>query len=277
MNSDAPGSPEWGGRPFFGYDSDEVQASYSERQAETVADFLLPHLTPGMNLLDCGCGPGSITLGLGEAVSPGRVVGVDIEPGMIEQAKAIARENGVNNVVFRVADIYDLPFADGQFDVVFSSAVLEHLADPVGALRSLRRVLKPGGLAAIIRTDWGEPFIVPGDESLSRFLELFEGGFNRNGGSLNSGRYLQAHMREAGYEIVEFVAQISNYTGSESVTELVDGYIAWMDNLPLFKESIQLGLTTGAELESIKIGMKAWSADPEVFFANARTHAIGRK
>ena len=61
------------------------------------------------------------------------------------------------------------------------------------------------------------------------------------------------------------------------MTKLVDGYIAWMDNLPLFKESIQLGLTTGAELESIKTGMKAWSADPEVYFANARTHAIGRK
>ena len=70
-------------------------------------------------------------------------------------------DNDVDNIEFQVADIYDLPFDDGQFDVVFSSAVLEHLADPVAALKSLRRVLKPGGLGAIIRTDWRDPFIVP--------------------------------------------------------------------------------------------------------------------
>ena len=277
MSTESPHNPEWGGRPFYGYDSDGVQDSYTERQAETAADFLLPHLAPGMNMLDCGCGPGPITLGLAEIVSPGQVVGIDLEPGMIAQAKAIADDNGVTNVEFRVADIYDLPFADGQFDVVFSSAVIEHLDDPVGALRSLRRVLKPGGLAAIIRTDWGDPFIVPEDESLSRFLELFEGGFNRIGGSLNRGRYLRTHMQEAGYEIVEFEARISNYTDSESVTAVVDGYISWMENLPLFNESMQLGLTTEAELESIKTGMRAWSANPDVYFANARTHAIGRK
>ncbi len=277
MSTDAPRSPEWSGRPFYGYDSAEVQAGYTERQADVVADFLLPHLSPGMSLLDCGCGPGSITLGLAEAVSPGRAVGIDLEPGMIEQAKAFAHESQGGNVEFRVADIYDLPFEDGEFDVVFSSAVLEHLPDPVGALRSIRRVLKPGGLAAIIRTDWGQPFIVPENKSMSRFLELFECGFNRYGGSLNRGRYLRTDMKEAGYETVEFAARFGNHTDSESVESVVEGYIAWMENLPLFKESVQLGLTTEAELESIKNGMREWTQDADVFFANARTQAIGRK
>lgn len=277
MRTDEPSSPEWRGRPIFGYDAEEVQAGYAGRQADVVADFLLPHLSPGMSLLDCGCGPGSVTIGLAEAISPGRAVGIDLEPSMIEQAEALARESQVGGVEFRVADIYDLPFEDGQFDVVFSSAVLEHLPDPVGALRSIRRVLKSGGLAAIIRTDWGQPFIVPEDESMSRFLELFEGGFKRYGGSLNRGRYLMTDMKAAGYEIVEFAARFGNSIDSESVQSMVEGYISWMENLPLFKESVQLGLTTEAELESIKNGMREWCRDPDVFYANARTQAIGRK
>ena len=277
MSTESHNAPDFQGRPFFGYDSDDVQTTYSGRQAESVADFLLPHLSPGMSLLDVGCGPGSITLGLGAAVSPGKAVGVDLEPGMIEQAKVIAAESDVTNVEFEVADIYDLPYEDGHFDVVFTSAVIEHLSDPVGALRSLRRVLKPGGLAAIIRTDWGDPFIVPQSDSLSRFLELFEAGFNRNGGSLNRGRYLRAHMQEAGFDILEFAADISNYIGSGGVSGVINGYIAWMENLPLFRESIDLGLTTEAELRSLKNGMKTWSANPDAYFANARTYAIGRK
>jgi ubiquinone/menaquinone biosynthesis C-methylase UbiE len=230
-----------------------------------------------MRLLDCGCGPGSITLGLAEVVSPGEVVGVDLEPRMIERARVLAGENGVSNVNFTVADITDLPFDDGQFDAVFSSSVLEHLVDPVKALSEMRRVLKPGGLTAIVKTDWVDPFIVPENESMSRFLELFEDGFNRYGGSLNRGRHLMTNMKEAGFEIVEFEARFGNSIDNESVKGVVDGYIGWMENVPLFSESIELGLTTAAELESIKVGMREWSQHPDVFFANARTQAIGRK
>ncbi len=110
MSADPAGNPEWEGRPVYGYDSAEVQAHYTARQADAVADFLLPHLSPGMSLLDCGCGPGSITLGLARAVSPGQVVGIDLEPKMIERAKAFASEDRAGNVEFRVADIYGLPF-----------------------------------------------------------------------------------------------------------------------------------------------------------------------
>ncbi|MYA62347.1 MAG: class I SAM-dependent methyltransferase, partial [Dehalococcoidia bacterium] len=188
MTEDVTGRPEINGRSFYGYDSSDVQDSYTGRDIEAEAGFILPHLKPGMSILDCGCGPGAITFGLAEAVAPGRVLGVDIEPAMVEQATRLAAEEGVQNVEFRVGDIYDLPFEDGEFDVVFSHSVTEHLSDPVRALRELRRVVKPGGLAAVVKTDWTFPFIVPESEGFSKFFELFEGGFNRIGGSLNRGR-----------------------------------------------------------------------------------------
>ncbi len=122
------------GRPY-GYDSPVVQEGYIPREAARQAAFLLPHLRSGMALLDCGCGPGTITLGLAEAVAPGEVVGIDLEPGMVELAKGFAKERGIANARFEVADIGELPFPDDSFDAVFSCAVLEHLADPLQALK----------------------------------------------------------------------------------------------------------------------------------------------
>lgn len=277
MVTPTPQTPEYAGRSFYGYDSSEVQQGYTRRDAEAVADFLIPHLSSGMSLLDCGCGPGPITVGLADTVAPGRVVGIDLEPTMVEQARRLARESDVANVEFQVANIYALPFEDGEFDVVFSSAVTEHLADPVAALREIHRVVRPGGLGAVIKTDWSFPFIVPECPEFSRFFDLFEGGFNRIGGSLNRGRYLRSYMMEAGFEVTHFEARINSIVGADPVASSVEGYITWIDNIPLFQESIELGITTEAELESVRSSMREWAKHPDAYIATAGTRAIGIK
>ena len=277
MTTETPISPEFGGRPFYGYDSAQVQQGYANRTANSEAAFLLPRLSPGMTILDCGCGPGSITLGLAEIVSPGRAVGVDLEPRMIERAKGIASESGVANVEFQVADIYDLPFPDDEFDAVFSSSVTEHLSDPVRALAEVRRVVRPGGIAGIVRTEWSFPLIVPESEAVSRFFELFEGGFNRYGGSLNRGRFLRSDMREAGFEVVEFEARASNNTDTESVSRGMEGFISWIENLPLFQESIELRLTSEEELNSIRDGMREWAQHPDAYYSTTAVRVVGVK
>ena len=280
MTTDAPATPEYDGRPFYGYDSAEVQDGYIDRDAGVVADFLTPRLSAGLSVLDCGCGPGPITLGMAQAVAPGAVVGIDIEPSMIERANALAAGSGLDNIDFQVADIYDLPFDDGSFDIVFSSAVTEHLSDPVRAMRELGRVTRTGGITAVIRTDWTFPFIVPDCPEFHRFFQLFEAGFNRIGGSLNRGRYLAADMSAAGLEVVEFETRLSNRRGAVARANTaagVEGYITWMENIPLFQESIQLGLTTADEIDAIKTAMRAWAQDPDAFIAVAHAYAIGQK
>jgi ubiquinone/menaquinone biosynthesis C-methylase UbiE len=77
-----------------------------------------------MRGLDLGCGPGSITLGLAEAVAPGEMVGVDVQPSQVAQAQALSAARGVMNVRFEVADVYRLPFPDGSFDAVSAHAGL---------------------------------------------------------------------------------------------------------------------------------------------------------
>ena len=116
----------------------------ANRTAATFAEFFIPYLRPGMRLLDCGCGVGSITLDLAGLVAPGDVVGIDVEPRQIDAARAAAAERGVTNVRFEVASIYELPFLDASFDAAFAQGVLEYLRQPVNALREMRRCLKPG-------------------------------------------------------------------------------------------------------------------------------------
>ena len=111
-----------------------LEAMFAERTASREAAFFLPYLRPGMQMIDVGCGPGSITVGLAEAVAPGNVVGIDFQPTQIEQARDLAAKRAVANVRFEVADAYRVPFPDHSFDAAFAHAVLTHLREPVRAL-----------------------------------------------------------------------------------------------------------------------------------------------
>ena len=91
-----------------------------QRTAAVDAEFFLPYIRPGSRVLDVGCGPGSITVGLAETVAPGEVIGVDSEPLQIERAVALSRDPALANIRFEVANAYDLPYPDGSFDGVFA-------------------------------------------------------------------------------------------------------------------------------------------------------------
>ena len=119
-----------------------------------------------MSLLDCGCGPGTITIGLAQAVAPGQVVGIDIEPNLVEHASVLSRDQGIANVRFQVANVFDLPFSEGSFDMVFAGDLLQRLNQPIRALKEMWRVLKPGGVIGIICSDMGGRIIGPVNHGL---------------------------------------------------------------------------------------------------------------
>jgi ubiquinone/menaquinone biosynthesis C-methylase UbiE len=93
-------------------DNPAFETLIATRTAAREAAFFLPHLRPGMCLLDVGCGPGSITLGLADAVVTGELVGIDMQQSQVQQARHRAVERGVANVRFEVGDAYRLPFPD---------------------------------------------------------------------------------------------------------------------------------------------------------------------
>ncbi len=99
-----------------------------------------------MNLVDCGCGTGSITVGLAEAIAPGEVTGIEISASDVDLARERVKISGHTNLRFEVADVYELPLPDESVDAAFFHAILDHLDNPVKALREAHRVLKPGGV-----------------------------------------------------------------------------------------------------------------------------------
>jgi ubiquinone/menaquinone biosynthesis C-methylase UbiE len=262
---------------LYGYDSPVIQHHYLVRHATQQAAFFLPHLHPGMTLLDCGCGPGAITLGLAEAVAPGQVVGVDREPSMVARACALVTERHVAHVRFQVGDVGALPFPASAFDAVFTCAVLEHLSDPVQALQEMGRVLKPGGLVGVTSTDWSAPLISPPDPALHQFFTLFERGFQHHGGSLQRGRHLRSMLRQAGLTVLSATASCISASTPEAVRQTVDGYIAWIAAMPLFEQAIALGWIDRPTLEDMCARMRQWSTHPDAFLATLRCEAVGQK
>ena len=138
-----------------------LRRDYETRTANRQAAFVLPYLRPGMSLLDVGCGPGTITLGLAQAVAPGLVTGIDHDRAHIEAAQERAAAQGVTNVTFQIGDALSLPFEDGTLDAAFENNMFTHLAQNAArAAGELYRVLKPRGFLAARDVDaeavvWG--------------------------------------------------------------------------------------------------------------------------
>ena len=177
--------------------AEPVLQSHRWRTAENSAGYLLPSLRPGLDLLDVGCGPGTITIDLAGRVAPGRVVGLDVSADPLAEARAAAVAAGVQ-VDFEVGDVYGLTFEDDSFDVVHAHQVLQHLTDPVAALREMARVCPPGGVIAVRDVDYGAFVTFPADEGLDRWLDLYHQVARRNGAEPDAGRRLLSWAHAAG-------------------------------------------------------------------------------
>src|SRR5438093_13717614 len=103
---------------------------HAQRTADEAAAFLLPHLRPGMRLLDVGCGPGSITRGLAERLAPGQVVGLDLSRETLAAASQDAAARGLENLQYEEGSVYQLRFPDASFDVTYAHQVFQHLPEP---------------------------------------------------------------------------------------------------------------------------------------------------
>ena len=118
---------------------ESVLRSHRWRTAENSAGYLLPLLHPGMRVLDVGCGPGTITMDLADIVGPeGRVTALERTDDALDLARAEAAARGTTNVDFVVGNVQDLDLADRSFDVVHAHQVLQHVDDPVRALREMQ-------------------------------------------------------------------------------------------------------------------------------------------
>ncbi len=129
--------------------AETLEESRRHRFLPEMRSLLLQHfgLAPGMDVLEVGCGPGTLAPYLAEGVAPGTVTGLDLDEKFIERAREKAE--GLAGVRYVVGDAYDLPFGDCTFDAVLSYTGLGVLKEPDWALREMIRVCRPGGPVSI--------------------------------------------------------------------------------------------------------------------------------
>jgi ubiquinone/menaquinone biosynthesis C-methylase UbiE len=252
-----------------------MQQEMNSRYAGRDAAFFLPYLRPGMKLLDCGCGPGAITLGLAEVVAPGEVVGVDIEQSQVDLARARTAESGIANARFEVGSIYSLPFPDETFDAVFAHAVLEHLQEPIKALRGALRVLKPGGFLGVRSPDWGGSLIYPPDPMLEQFFDVYYKLMAHNGGSPNIGRRLRALLLEAGFVRVEGSASFAHLGNPEILRRMGSLFADRASDPAVIEQLVTQGWTDRETLQKMESALRSWGDMPGAFGGRPWCEAVG--
>jgi ubiquinone/menaquinone biosynthesis C-methylase UbiE len=243
-----------------------VLRSHTWRTARNSAAYLLPELKPGQELLDIGCGPGTITADLAKLVAPGRVTAVENAPKILEQAALTAAEQGVDTIVFEVADIHRLPYPDDSFDVVHTHQVLQHVTDPVQALREMRRVCRPGGVVAARESDYGAFFWFPDNPAMAEWQDLYRRTARANGGEPDAGRRLHAWAREAGFE--DITATSTNWCYQSEAERAWWGEL-WAERIttsPLAGRAVAEGGATGADLARMARGWRDWAAEEDAYF-----------
>jgi SAM-dependent methyltransferase len=242
---------------------ESVLRSHRWRTAENSAGYLLPHLSSGVTVLDVGCGPGTITAELATIVTPGRVTACEITESALGLARAEIARREITNVDFAVGDVHALDFPDDTFDVVHAHQVLQHVTDPVAALREMRRVAKPGGVVAVRDSDYAAFTWFPPLPELGEWLDLYERVARGNGGEPDAGRRLLAWAHEAGF--TDVTPTSSTWCFATPADRAWWGGM-WAERVlesDMAATAVRTGAATGDDLQRISTAWRTWADHPD--------------
>ncbi len=242
---------------------ESVLRSHRWRTAENSAGYLLPWLKSGASVLDVGCGPGTITADLATIVTPGRVTAMEVTAAALDLARAEIGRRGLTTVDFAVGDVHALDFPDDTFDVVHAHQVLQHVGDPVTALREMRRVTRPGGVVAVRDSDYAAFTWFPRLPGLDEWLDLYERVARGNGGEPDAGRRLLSWAHAAG--LTDVTATAGTWCFADPPDRAWWGGL-WADRIlesDMARQAVDSGAATRADLERISAAWRQWAADDD--------------
>ena len=253
-----------------------VLSAHSRRGAADSAAYLLAHLRAGMDLLDVGCGPASITADLAERVAPGRVVALDAAAGALEAARATLRERGLSEQVeVTSGDVMALPFEDASFDVVHAHQVLQHLADPVGALAEMRRVTRPGGIVAVRDAVYSAMTWFPEPAGMEQWRSVYMATARANGGEPDAGSRLLSWARAAGF--TDVTASASTWCYATPADRAWQSQTWAQRCLTSFgPRAVELGLADRADLEAMAQAWRQWGDSEDAWFVVVHGEVLAR-
>jgi ubiquinone/menaquinone biosynthesis C-methylase UbiE len=254
-----------------------LDAAMRRRTADNAATFLLPYLQQGMSVVDIGCGQGTITTGLAQAVAPGEVLGFDLQEDHIRYGQGLAEEQEITNLQFRVGDVYRPPCEPESFDVAYANAVISHLSRPDDALRSVWTLLKPGGLIAL--RDRGGGYLISGlnekevRQAYEIDIQVIDATSQNPYGSQTIGEVMHRLCRAAGFEDPRVTASWS--VESTASLSARGARSALPDQLA--ERALELRLTNPTELGRLDEKYVEWLGDADGYMASSWMQVVARK
>lgn len=248
--------------------SESVLKSHSLRTAANSAAYLLTSILPNMQICDIGCGPGSISTDLAALVPSGQVVGIEMGQDVVEKARSMAAERGIKNVRFQVGDAHALDFPDHTFDVVHCHQVLQHIANPIDALREWRRITKPGGIVACRESDFDSATHYPEIKAVTGFRDVYTKTARSRGGEPNGGRHLVAWARKSGIDrsCITATASVWCYSSPEERLYWSNMWADRLLNSSFARNAIEGGFATQEDIDRFVQGWREWGADEDGWY-----------
>jgi ubiquinone/menaquinone biosynthesis C-methylase UbiE len=258
----------------IGYSS-RLRDWMQSRTAAHSAGFFLPHFRDGMTLLDCGCGPGSITIDFAELTPSGHVVGIDRELTQLQSGIELAKcGRKVQNVYFIAANVYELPIQSGSFDATFAHTLLMHLKDPLRALKEMRRVLKPGGIVGLADPDFRARVIFPTNALMEQFQDLYLRVLEFYGASLYYARQQRNLLLRAGFSRSEGHAFGISFGNQDSTLALAKSWDDYASSPAFTQAAYSNNWVDPDTLASMRAEIAIWGQRPDSYLSMACCTAL---
>ncbi len=221
-------------------------------QANTLTGLLHgdTHYPKGSKVLEAGCGVGAQTVILAKNSPGALIISMDISSESLDKARSLIKKSRINNVEFRIADIFDLPFEDNTFDHVFVCFVLEHLREPIKALKNLKKVLKKEGTLTVIEGDHETSLFYPESKDAMKTIRCLIDIQKKLGGDSLIGRRLYPLLKKAGFNNINISPRF--VYADESRPKMTEG----------FTKKTYIAMVKGVEKQAIACGMidkKTWN------------------
>jgi SAM-dependent methyltransferase len=194
----------------------------------------------------------------------------------LDEGRRVAVERGLDNVDFAVADVHALHYSDDTFDIVHAHQVLQHVADPVQALREMRRVCKPGGIVAARDADYAAMTWYPASPGLDEWLSLYRRVARDHGGEPDAGRRLLSWAQQAGFREINATASTWCYATPEDRAWWSGGWGERIVDSAIAERAVALGHASEADLRRISDAWYAWGAAEDGWFTVLHGEIIAR-
>ena len=223
-------------------------------------------LAPGHQFVEFGCGLGYVSRWA--AASGAHATGIDLNGEQVAVAQDLARDAGLANARFRVANIYEPGLAPGSVDVSYSRWLMVHLNRPIDAMRTIYTALKPGGVMVCEEADVSALYAEPRSAAYEELRDIGLEAGRKRGVDYSGGRRAHRWAKEAGFDIVHVDAYHPHYVTGEH-----KGFWNWtLRNVGV--GLVTEGLLTQARLDELVAGMTEADASPDTLVAHCRMHQV---